>query len=84
MNQINKINIMNWNARSLNNKKIEFVEFMTEKNIDVACITETFLEPCKNFGISGFSVLRKDRTHEKGGGVALIIKNQLYKSHFQT
>ena len=54
-------------------------------NIDVCCITETWLKPTIPSSLlcpPNFSIIRKDRTNCRGGGVAIICRNdwrmQLY------
>ena len=42
---VNSLIILNQNARSIRNKKDELVPFLPSYNIDITCITETFLDP---------------------------------------
>lgn len=71
------INIMNWNARSINNKLYELTEFLNNNEIDIACICETFLDSSKNIFIPGYKIFRNDRQGQRGGGVALIVKSNV-------
>ena len=78
---INKLNIINWNARSLRSNIVEFVNFLRNNNINIAIITETFLDSQAKIFIPGYNVIRKDRPNRKGGGVAIIVKNNIEYSH---
>ncbi len=47
-------------------------------NIDICCISETWLNhTVSNSQVcpSGYSILRKDRTNRRGGGVAIMCRN---------
>ena len=50
---------------------------MEEKKIDIASINETFLKPEHKITISGYKIIRKYRSSGKGGGVALIVKDNI-------
>ena len=70
------------NARSVNNKTDSVVEFIVEHQLHILCITETWLQSNDNFTInsitpSGFDVISNPRLNKRGGGVAVIIKNDL-------
>ena len=75
--KLNNLNILNWNAYGISNKKLELYNFLREKDINIACISETRLKPDINFTLPGFKVYRHDRTTNIGGGVALILKTKL-------
>ena len=69
---------MYWNARSIQNKIIELYEFLTEKDIHIACLSETHLKPNQNIhSHPDYSILRLDRTTRNGGGVAIVIRKSL-------
>uniref|UniRef100_A0A1A9WJW1 Endonuclease/exonuclease/phosphatase domain-containing protein n=1 Tax=Glossina brevipalpis TaxID=37001 RepID=A0A1A9WJW1_9MUSC len=70
------------NARSFNKSKIDYFNYLLcTLPIDIICITETWFKPHINdrfCEISGFDVVRHDRTcSSRGGGVALYIKRNL-------
>ena len=51
---------------------------ITCNNIDVCCITETWLKPTIPSSLlcpPNFSIIRKDRTNCRGGGVAILCRN---------
>ncbi len=53
---------------------------MNSHHVDIACITETWLTPLvpdSAINISGFTIVRKDRTCTLGGGVCLYIRESI-------
>ena len=67
-----KIRIGNWNVGSLTGKGRELVEVMQRRNIDILCISETWLDSCTQDSfiyLSNFNVYRCD--HNTGGGVCV-------------
>lgn len=75
-----KIRIVNWNARGIRTKQIEFVNFLNSNNIDIAIVTETWLDSNINLSTSGFKCYRVDRVDRRGGGVAILIKRSIQHS----
>ena len=82
------LHFMHLNIRSLFNKnKFDmFKQQMSQSNIDVLCLSETWLKralPSNIINISGYTVTRLDRSWEenghikKGGGICMYIKNNL-------
>ena len=70
------------NARSINNKTEAVVDFILEHQLDVLCVTETWLQVSDSFTANsvtpnGFSIFSNPRLNRRGGGVAAIIKNDL-------
>ena len=70
------------NARSLKNKSAEFVDFVTENNLHIVGICETWLTPDDVSSIghltpSGFTFLHVPRKHKRGGGVAVLLRSNL-------
>ncbi|KAL1454650.1 hypothetical protein WDU94_010864 [Cyamophila willieti] len=54
-----------------------FLDFLTRHDIDIACITETHLQPVENFKIPNYKVYRSDRVPVSSyGGVAVIVKKK--------
>ena len=50
----------------------------SDNDIDICCISETWLKPIipdNRVCPDGFSIIRKDRTNYRGGGVATISRN---------
>lgn len=73
------LNILNWNANGLKEKKPVFVDFLLRHNVDIACVSETHLIPTEHFKIGGYAVYRADRqAPHASGGVAIFIKRNIY------
>ena len=72
-----------WNARSAVNKALEVNDMIVERDLDVLCLTETWLrEEGDDVSIGemtppGFSFLHRPRVSGRGGGVALIFRQHL-------
>jgi len=64
-----------WNAQGVVDKRLELYDFLEENQIDIALITETHLNPSKNFNLPNFTCYRCDRIRNKGGGVMILIKD---------
>ncbi len=63
------------NVRGLRARAVDLELFAKESGSDVICLCETFLRPGCEFSLEGWSIFRKDRDHEFGGGVAILCKN---------
>lgn len=77
----NNLNIITWNANSIKNKLAELSQVIIDYNVDILGICETKISNNFNLKVTGFSVYRNDR-NSAGGGVALIIKKNIYHSQF--
>ena len=72
-----------WNARSAVSKALEVNDMIVERDLDVLCLTETWLrEEGDDVSIGemtppGFSFLHRPRVSGRGGGVALIFRQHL-------
>ena len=80
---------MLWNATSIQNKKQELQNFLTEHQVDIAIITETWLSPKNPFHLQNYSIHRKDRTVNPGeptrGGVMIAASNKIsFEDHTQS
>lgn len=72
------INVVYWNANGIQDKIIEFYEFLTENHIHIACLNETFLKPSmKLHSHPEFTTHRLDRTDRPKGGVAIIVRRNI-------
>ena len=70
-----------WNACSLQHKLDDFTTLLEDENLDVAAVTETWLTSQHNNTTAqlkekGYQIHHFNREEKKGGGVALILKNQ--------
>lgn len=77
-NTINILTVLNWNADGIKAQRIQFIDFITRHNIDVACVSETHLNNAETFKIPGYIIYRKDRIADTAsGGVAIMIKKRI-------
>ena len=79
--------IMQYNACSIKARLIEFKQFLFNLQLkpDVICIQETYLKSSNKFEISGYTVIRKDRSDERrGGGIATLIKTGINYKEYKT
>ena len=75
-NNINTdLKILYWNARSIKPRKEELPK-MLEK-IDLFVCVESWLDSDENCNVSGFQTFRKDRTDSRGGGILILVRNNL-------
>ena len=82
--------IINTNSQSLVPRIDELTLYLKNNNVDIACITETWLKstvPSSVINIDGYDVLRNDRRDDViGGGVCIYIRNgikyKLWKEMF--
>jgi len=68
---------MLWNATSLISKANELNYFIDKNNIDIALVTETWLNLQINLNFLNCEIIRSDTTRNKPGGVAIIINKQI-------
>ena len=72
-----------WNVNHLTSSKFEQIKLLLTTNsdwIDILFLTETFPKPsnCDSlYNIPGFTLLRKDRLHKAGGGIAVYCSDAL-------
>lgn len=72
----NSIRLINWNAHSVINKKTDIEAMISSIQLQVFCITETWLGPAIPFNIYGYNIYRKDRERGRGGGVLIgVVRN---------
>lgn len=72
------INLLYWNANGIADKMLAFYNFLNTQNVDIACISETFLKPnSKVDSHPEYIIHRLDRVDGSKGGVAIIIKRNL-------
>jgi len=66
-----------WNARSILNKKTELNYLTYKENPGILAINETWLKEKDTLNINNYTVIRKDRNNQIGGGLAVCIKNDI-------
>ena len=81
---IKSITMAHSNIRSINRKLEEVVRILSQGDIEILCLSETWLNsyvPDHMISISGYDMIRHDRTEESGkrtgGGVMIYYKNYL-------
>lgn len=84
--------VANVNCRSISNKQAEICALLADQDIDVLCLTETWLRPDipnSILSIPGYTIFRRDRhdtnlpwSHLGGGGVAVLVRNSLSSKVF--
>lgn len=71
------IKILNWNCNGVKSQRSLLISFLARYNIDVACLTETHLSDGETLNISGYNIIRKDRSARvASGGTAIFIKKK--------
>ncbi|GJQ80541.1 hypothetical protein Trydic_g19947 [Trypoxylus dichotomus] len=68
---------MFWNAQGTAKKKNELRAFITDNEIDVALLSETFLKASHTFNIPNYITYRTDRNTKPGGGIAILVKEEI-------
>ena len=76
------LNVSTLNTRSVCNKSTEVLEIFDENNVDVLCITETWLKENDTVRIAeltslGHKFIHNPRLGKSGGGVGLLYKPEL-------
>ena len=83
MNQLLRCAV--WNVCSLNNKLVDVMEYILDKQCDIAFISETWLKSdknnvtadIKNYGYTFMHNIRDDPDKVRGGGVGIMFKSTL-------
>ena len=73
---------MQLNIRGLFGKRDELLRFLNgcnKKKIDIVLLEETWLNTQNNaqFSVSGYNFLGRARPNKKGGGVDILISNEI-------
>lgn len=76
------INIISYNARSVNKKTAGITEFLNSHNCDICFICESWIDNdftsiISEFNDFGYEVLLKGRKNKRGGGLCVLYKNDL-------
>jgi exonuclease III len=72
-----RLNIITWNANSVQPKKLKFSDFLLENSIDIALINETHLKPGTRFSHPNYVYYRLDRVGRPKSGVAVMARHDL-------
>ena len=72
------VNILQWNCNGIQNKISELSSFVKEHNIKIIMLQETKLTTkSKDPHIPNFTLVRKDRGKDKGGGLAFFVHDTI-------
>lgn len=77
------LNIIQWNAQSLNSNKHLFINFLYTHSIHIAIVSETWLKVNQNFNIRNYNIERNDCGNNHNG-VAIIIHKTINYSKVNT
>ena len=77
------LNLMHVSIRGLRRNIEELTFTLEEKKVHIASINETFLRPKHKITIPGYKIIRKDCSTGQGGGVALIVKDNILFDTFE-
>ena len=66
-----------WNAHSVRSRGDEVESILSEWDLDVFCITETWLDPADVFEFYGYLTYRCDRVGGRGGGSLILVRDTL-------
>ena len=66
-----------WNARSVNNKRAEVEFLLHEQDLDVLCISESWLAEDVAFELYGYLTYRRDHPGGGGGGTVILVRDSL-------
>lgn len=82
---MNNTRILFWNCQGVAPKRLELIQLIQEKSIDILLLNETHLKNCSTFKIPNFYSYTTNRPAQKGkptyGGTAIFIHKKF--SHFK-
>lgn len=81
MLDIESLTLASWNADGLEKKGYELRCFLSDHDIDILLIQETFLKPSHKFKIPNYLLYRDDRLGRQKGGTAIAIKKNINHYH---
>lgn len=68
---MDKLKVVSWNCHSITNKRSEFDCFVSQNDLDIIILSETWLKDGARFSIPGFKSFLVNREY---GGVAILAK----------
>jgi hypothetical protein len=71
--------ILQWNCRSIRNKKSDFTFLLNKYKPSIIVLNETWLKPGSTFKVSGYSCLRCDRSDGRSGTALLVNSSISFK-----
>ena len=70
------------NLNGLKRQHEELKHFIHEQQLDIILLNETHLRPCDKVKIPNYTLYRKDRLTNRGGGVAIYIKRSIKSTEY--
>ena len=80
MEGIENLEIMQWNARSINKNGSDLVALLTTHKPHIIAIQETWLTENNRLSYTSYDTYRIDRKNNRAGGILLLIKEGLFYS----
>lgn len=75
---IRSLKICTWNARSIVNKRIKLETIIFQENLDILCITESWLNlNIRVWEVKNYYTYRFDRLDGRDGGVVILCRRKL-------
>ena len=71
-----QLKFANWNAHSMLNKRQEIEAMLSLHDLEILCITETWLVPDLVFEVFGYLTFRLFRRSGRGSGILILIRNE--------
>ena len=72
-----KLKLAHVNIRSCRNKEVEISLILKENDIDILTLNETWLKKNFKLDIPNYTITRNDRPSRQGGGVAILVRNDI-------
>ena len=72
-----KLNILTSNICGFKSKTGSLNNILSQKDIDIACLSETHCEGDTVPSLKGFSTYFRNRQNKSKGGIAMLIRNEL-------
>ena len=65
------------NIRNCRDKEAQIYLFLKENDIDILTLNETWLKNNFKLEFPNYTITRKDRRSRQGGGVAILVRNDI-------
>ena len=72
-----KLKLAHVHICSCRNKKVEISLFLKENDVDILSLNETWLKSNFKFDIPYYTITRRDRPRRQGGGVTILVRNDI-------
>ena len=72
---VRNLEFVTWNANGVKNKINDLRDFIEEQDLDLVLLTETHLNAGDRLRIRNFKTYRSDRVDYRGGGTAIIVRD---------